>query len=115
MGMETGRFGNMIVQLQSLTVTFSVCSYYCNWQEFQNNIIYNPTLRSRIVLVEPDAPWTHPVTMTAIVPGLNRRVLNNKFSMFLQAVHVSLILVRAAGKPVNIDIRRFKFAKTWNR
>lgn len=75
MGMNTGRIGNMIFQLQRLTVTYSVCSCYCNWQEFQNNIIYNPTLRSRIVLVEPEAPWTHPVTMTAIVPGLNGQVL----------------------------------------
>ena len=116
MGMKTGRIRNMIFQLQSLTVTYSVCSCYCNWQEFQNNIIYNPTLRSRIVLVEPDAPWTHPVTMTAIVPGLKRRVSTCFLQWAMQAVHVFLILVRAPGQPVNIGFRRFQngMTKTWN-
>ena len=59
--------------------------FYCDWQEFRNSIIYNPTLRSRMVLVEPDAPWTHPVTMTAIVPGLNRRVLSKVMECFKRA------------------------------
>ena len=50
--------------------------------------------------------------MTAIVPGLNRRVLTCFLQWAMQAVHVFLILVRAPGQPENIGLRRFQNGMT---
>ena len=53
--------------------------------------------------------------MTAIVPGLNRRVLICFLQWAMQAVHVFLILVRAPGQPENIGFRRFQNGTTKTR